>query len=340
MRGGTSKGLMFLDENLPVEDEKRFEIFLKLLGAPDKYGYQLQGLGGGKSTNNKIGVVKKSQRSGIDVDFKFYQIHPKSSLVDTMLNCGNFISAVPIFAVMQKLVIAQEHETIVRIFNENTGQIIEAKMLSNGRSILGNYELDGVSGLFSPIELRFLGLDNNIFPTGQKIDLIDGIAVTIANISVPMVIVDGEDLRINSSTSLVETLKGDKLLKTLYTIRKKAIELINMPADYFNYSIPKVCIAVPSTRATIKSYYYDPFVLHDSYAVTGGICLASTCLIKDTVANRICDKIFEDINNKIVIEYLNGTMEIKIEFDKASQKICSASIIRTATMLMEGRAYL
>ena len=343
VRGGTSKGLMFLEKDLPSNLDSRCQIFLKLLGAPDKFFNQIQGLGGGKSTNNKIGVVKKSSKKDIDLDFTFYQIQPNSSKVDILLNCGNFIAAAPIFAIVKNLIKPQKRETTIKIYNENTGQIVHATIKTHEKGIIvkGTHELDGISGEFSPIGLKFIEINNKtIFPTGNLIDEIDGVRVTISNITVNMIIIDGDDLGINAQTSIF-VLQDENFVKKIRDVRKKAINLMNLPEEYLNFSTPKISIVCNSEKNySIKSYYYDPFALHDSYAVTGGICLASVSLIKGTVPNKFLTSISKEQENFFSIEHRSGVMEIILDFEKDNQIIKSASIVRTATILMDGKAYL
>ena len=347
VRGGTSKGLMFLDEHLPKNNEERTRIILKILDAEDQYGNQINGLGSGKSVTNKVAVLKKSSREDIDLDFFFYQAQPKSNILDILPNCGNFISAAPIFAFINELieVNSQDCFTNVKIFNTNTEQIIHAIIKNDKKSIIvdGDEKLDGVSGSFAPIELKFFNINGdkncgNIFPTGNKIDIIDNIKTTIINISVPMIIIDGDDIGVDAKTKIA-LLKSEFFIKKIHDIRNKALRLMFLDQKYEKFSIPKISIVCKSTNnCDIKSYYYDPFALHDNYAVTGGFCLAASCLIDGTTTNKFYNKEIEK-NNEISIAHQNGKMNVIIDYDAKIEKINYASIIRTSSILMKGDAY-
>ncbi len=343
MRGGTSKGVMFLRENLPVNDNDMFNLILKLMGAPDVYGNQMQGLGNGKSTNNKVGIIKKSTRPDIDVDYLFCQVNPNSTYVYIKPNCGNFISAVPLFAIYKNLVNVDYPFTKVRIFNENTEQIIHANVPTskNGLLFKGNTALDGVTGLFPSIELDFFDVvgskTGKLLPTTKVVDIIDGVRVSCLDISVPMVIINGDDLNIDTNSD-IKSLKNIDFLKKLQNIRQKAATIMNL-GDVSESVIPKVAIICKSENHDIKSFYYDPFTLHDSHAVTGAMCISGACLIKGTVANEMYNKDIKMGKNLIKIEHQQGIIESIIDFDCTNNKVHCASFIRTASLLMDGFAF-
>ena len=346
MRGGTSKGVMFFRKDLPTDANNMFNQILKLMGAPDKYGNQMQGLGNGRSTNNKVGIITKSTRPNIDVDYLFCQVNPNSSSVDIKPNCGNFISAVPVFAIYKNLVAIDYNakSTEVRVFNQNTKQIIHAHVPTSRGSLVfnGNTILDGVTGSFAPIKLDFFDVvgskTGKLLPTNNVVDIIDNVRVSCLDISVPMVMINGSDLNIYANSDL-SVLKSTDLLNKLQIIRQKAANLMNL-GDISNSVIPKMAILCKSENYDIKSFYYDPFTLHDSHAVTGAMCVSGACLIKGTVANQIYCKSSRDGKNLIKIEHPQGIIESIIDFDHINHKIHYASFIRTASILMDGFAFI
>lgn len=343
VRGGTSKGLMFERKDLPVKEDSMFNMILKIMGAPDANG-QVQGLGNGKSTNNKVGIIKKSLRENVDIDYLFCQVHPNLPQVDIKPNCGNFISAVPIFAIYKNLVEITYPSTRVRIFNENTNQVIHAKVATNEDGIIykGNTVLPGVNGSFTPIELDFFDVvgskTGKLLPTGKTVDLIDGIHVSCVDVSVPMVIIDGRDLNIDTKSN-IEALKDIRFIAKMQSIRQKAADLMEL-GDVSTSVIPKLTIVCKSDNYDIKSYYYDPFVLHNNHAVTGAMCLATACLINGTVAANINNKKAVSGRNLIKIEHQQGIIESIIDFDVNNHQVHCASFIRTASILMDGVAFV
>lgn len=262
VRGGSSKGLMFLDSDLPLNIADKFAIILKIMGSPDNYTTQMDGLGGGKSTNNKVGIISKSSRDSIDIDYLFCQVTPHLNLVDTKPNCGNFIAAVPFYAIYKSLVACSTSGlTTVKIFNINTKQVIHAKVRTKAHGIITNGDtcISGVTGSGSEVQLEFFNVvgskTNKLFPTNNKIDLIDGVRCSILDVSVPMVMLDGTDLGINEATD-IKLLRSQEFINRLQILRQSAADLFSF-GDVTNSVIPKLAIVCKSLTADIKSFYYD-----------------------------------------------------------------------------------
>jgi len=158
MRGGTSRGLFFLDEDLPTEPDRRERAILAAFGSPDPYRRQINGAGGATSNTSKVAIIAKSSRPGIDVDYTFGQVSIDKPLVDFAGNCGNISSAVGPFAVDERLVEATGDQTIVRFFNTNTNKLIVARApTENGRfNPVGTLAIPGIPGTGSAIQLDYL----------------------------------------------------------------------------------------------------------------------------------------------------------------------------------------
>ncbi len=153
MRGGTSKGLVFHVADLPSDRAQWDAIFVAALGSPDRYGRQLDGMGGGISSLSKVCIVGPSSRPDADVDYTFAQISVADTVVDYAGNCGNMSSAIGPFAVDEGLVSAPENgEAMVRIHNTNTGKVIASRFPVKGRvaDTEGEFALDGVAGSAAP----------------------------------------------------------------------------------------------------------------------------------------------------------------------------------------------
>jgi len=179
MRGGTSKGLILRQEDLPAQRDRRDALFLALMGSPDMHGRQLNGMGGGVSSLSKVCIVGPSTRADADVDYTFAQVMVNEARVDYSGNCGNMSSAIGPFAVDEKLVAASGAQALVRIHNTNTGKVIHSVFnVENGRAcVQGDLEIPGVSGQGSPIRLEFLdpggATTGSLLPTGQAAQYLD-----------------------------------------------------------------------------------------------------------------------------------------------------------------------
>src|SRR6478735_6109371 len=156
MRAGTSRGPFFLREWLPTDDRERDEALIGAIGASDLL--QVDGVGGGSTLTSKVAIVSKSSQPGCDVDYLFAQVGVGQKSVDTRPNCGNMLSGVGPFAIEQKLVAAADGETVVRVFNVNTGSRIEVTVQTPGGQVRydGDARIDGVAGTAAPIHLNFL----------------------------------------------------------------------------------------------------------------------------------------------------------------------------------------
>ena len=119
MRGGTSRGPFFLEQDLPADITTRDRVLLAVMGSPDRR--QIDGLGGAHPLTSKIGIVRRSDAAGVDVDFLFAQLQPERDTVDTTPNCGNMLAAVVPFALERGLIDAQGETTTVRVLTRNTG---------------------------------------------------------------------------------------------------------------------------------------------------------------------------------------------------------------------------
>ena len=148
IRGGTSKGVFFNERDLPDDREVWDSLFLEVIGAPDPNRRQLNGMGGGISSLNKVMIVRPSVRDDADVDYTFAQIAADQPIVDYSANCGNLSSAIGPFAIDEGLIEVDDGEPLVRLFNTNTSKIIHAQVpVANGQTVIaGDFELQGVAG--------------------------------------------------------------------------------------------------------------------------------------------------------------------------------------------------
>src|SRR4051812_23432278 len=184
MRGGTSKGVFFLENDLPSDPVERERLLLRVIGSPDRYGKHTDGMGGATSSTSKIVILSKSDRPDSDVDYLFGQVSIDAPVIDWSGNCGNLTTAVGPFAIDHRLVEAPRDGTaVVRIWQANIQKriISHVPMRDGAVQELGDFELDGVTFPAAEVKLEFLdpaadqegGDGGAMFPTSHRIDTLD-----------------------------------------------------------------------------------------------------------------------------------------------------------------------
>jgi 2-methylaconitate cis-trans-isomerase PrpF len=345
MRGGSSKGLFFLASDLPERRVERDRVLLAVMGSPDVR--QIDGLGGGDDQSSKVVIVGPSARSGVDVEYLFAQVSVGRDLVDTSPNSGNMLSGVAPFAISRGLVAARDPETTVRIFNVNTGRCIEASVQTPGGRVTydGDRSLDGVPGTSAPIELRFTepagSRTGRLLPTGNAIDVVDGIPVTCIDFANPVVLVAASALG-KTGHETKDELDGDGAwLAALEAVRLGAARLMGM-GDVAGAGLPKVAmLAPPAPAGTTASRYFSPATCHAAHALTGALCVSAACNVRGSVAARIANPDGADLD-RVRIEHPSGFVETRCELQLRDANgwpvIASASIVSTARPLFSGMA--
>ena len=179
MRGGTSNAVVFNAKDLPRDRARWDEIFLAVIGSPDPYGRQLDGMGGGISSLSKVCVVGPPTRDDADIDYTFAQVQVKEARVDYGGNCGNMSSAIGPFAVDEGMVKVSGVNALVRVHNTNTKKIIWSRFsLDGGKAAVdGDLAIPGVAGTGAPVKLEFRepggATTGKLLPTGNVADLLD-----------------------------------------------------------------------------------------------------------------------------------------------------------------------
>ena len=212
MRGGTSKGVFFCLEDLPIEAQlagpARDNLLLRVIGSPDPYGKQTDGMGGATSSTSKTVILSKSEQPGHDVDYLFGQVAIDRPFIDWSGNCGNLTAAVGSFAISNGLIdrdrVPQDGVAIVRIWQANIGKTIIAKVpMSNGEvQEIGDFELDGVTFPAAEVEIEFIepaAGEGAIFPTGNLVDELEvpdigTLKATMINAGIPTIFLNAHDI--------------------------------------------------------------------------------------------------------------------------------------------------
>src|SRR3954463_11431738 len=290
MRAGTSRGPFFLREWLPQGDEARDQALIGAIGASDPL--QLDGVGGGSTLNSKVAIVSRSSQPGCDVDYLFAQVGVGHRSVDTGPNCGNMLSGVAPFAIEQGLIPATDGTTSVRVYNVNTRSRIDVTVRTPGGRVTyeGDARIDGVAGTAAPILLNFLdawgAVTGSVFPTGKRIDTIDGIEVTCIDAAMPLMIVRAADLGVTGRETPDQLDADPELLRRLEALRRAAGELMGL-GDVSNSVVPKpILVSAGDGDSSVTSRYFTPHRCHTSHAVTGAVGLATAVALPGTVAHR------------------------------------------------------
>ena len=343
MRAGTSRGPFFLREWLPEGDEARDQALIGAIGASDPL--QLDGVGGGSTLNSKVAIVSRSQEPGCDLDYLFAQVGVGHRSVDTRPNCGNMLSGVAPFGIEQGLVEARDGVTKVRVFNVNTRSRIDVTVRTpNGRvTYEGDARIDGVAGTAAPILLDFLdawgAVTGQVFPTGRRIDGIDGVEVTCIDAAMPLMIMRAADLGISGREKPVALDANTELLARIESLRLKAGRMMGL-GDVSGSVIPKpVLVSAGDTLDSVTSRYFTPHRCHASHAVTGAIGVASAFALPGTVASGIAR---HRGRHKLVVLHPAGQIDIEVELDGEGDaaEVRGAALVRTARKIMQGEMHL
>jgi 4-oxalomesaconate tautomerase len=346
MRGGTSKGPFFLADDLPADPVLRDRILLSVMGSPD--ARQIDGIGGATTLTSKVVIVGTSARPGIDVEYLFAQVSVTERVVDTGPNCGNMLSGVAPFALERGLIKATHPQTCVRIFNINTGNVIEAVVQTPDGTVTyeGDVQIDGVPGSGAGVMLKFLDAAGSktagLLPTGRAVDLIDGVPVSCVDFSTPMVLIGATSLGKTGHESPSE-LDGDaELLARLEQLRLKAGVLMGM-GDVSGKVLPKLALlGTPRFGGTLSSRYFVPWNCHAAHAAAGATCVGAACFIPGSVAAEVVGA-QDEHGGIITLEHPGGKIATVVQLEPArdggTPQIVSAGIVRTARPLFSGQVY-
>ena len=353
MRGGTSKGLIFHKKDLPSDRNILTEYLLKIMGSPDIR--QINGLGGGTSVTSKVCIISKSLEKDVDIDYFFAQVEVDRNHVDYAPTCGNMLSALGPFAIEEGLVETSDEITKVNVKSINTNALITLDVPTPDRKLKysGNFKIDGVPGTGSQILMNFKNLEGkttgNLFPTGNTIDTFDGINVTCFDLATSMMICDAKEFNILGNENSKELNNNKKLLDKIEKIRLLVGKKMGM-GDVKGKVLPKVSLLSKSINEnSIVSRYFTPYSCHETHAVTGTCCVASSCLIPGTIGFKLLKNNKDlDLKSEIIkIEHPMGTIDCAIVLNPnfknnlISKKdlIKSCGIYRTSRILMKGQVY-
>lgn len=339
MRGGTSKGGYFLSEDLPGNPGERDATLLRIMGSPDPR--QIDGLGGGVPLTSKVAVVTASSEPGIDIDYLFLQVFVDQALVSDAQTCGNILAGVGPFAIERGLVPATGDETIVRIRNTNTGQVIGACVQTPNGNVTydGDTAIDGVPGTAAPIPLLFSGLAGSkcgaLLPTGNPVDIIDGLRCTLIDNGMPTALIAAADLGLRGDET-PEDLEADEPLKA----RVEKIRLMAGPmmalGEVSEQSVPKMClVSAPGRGGMIRTRCFIPHAVHRTIGVLCAVSVSTACFLPEGPARDVAQR---PAGDEMDVEHPAGAMTVVLKRN-ADGVVTEAGNCRTARKLFDGLVY-
>jgi len=343
MRGGTSRGPYFIKSDLPEDIETRDKVLLAAMGSPDNR--QIDGLGGADPVKSKVAIVSKSDEAGVDVNYHFAQVKIDEPIVDTKPSCGNMLIGVGPFSIERGLVEAQDGLTKVVIRDVNTGMKIEETVRTPNKivSYEGDLKIDGVPNSGSPVDLNFLEVigskTKKLFPTGNKIDKINGIECSLVDSAMPVLFFRASDFGVTGNESHIELNQKQDLIDKMNEIRIEVGKRIGF-GDVSKSVIPKVALLSKADKGSIKSRYFMPWQCHNAYAITGTICLATAAKSKGT----ICNEYYDDFSDEgfFEIEHPTGISKVKVRVTREGEEIVDlvATTTRHARLIMSGEVHI
>ncbi len=373
MRGGTSKGVFFKLDDLPEKareaGQARDHFLLRVIGSPDPYAKQIDGMGGATSSTSKTVILSKSTRAEHDVDYLFGQVSIDQPVVDWSGNCGNLTAAVGSFAISNGLVdadrIPENGICTVKIWQVNIGKTIVAHVpVTQGQvQETGDFELDGVTFPAAEVQIEFLdpsdddGEGGSMFPTGNVIDMFEvpgegSFQATFINAGIPTIFLNAADLGY-TGTELQEQINTDPLaLARLETIRAFGAIKMGLIQDIAEAAsrqhTPKIAFVAPpltyiaSSGKQVKQEDIDLLVramsmgkLHHAMMGTAAVAIATAAAVPGTVVNLAAGGGEREV---VRFGHPSGTLRVgaQAEQQQGTWTVRKAIMSRSARVLMEG----
>ena len=346
MRGGTSKGAYFLARDLPGDEKTRDAVLLAVMGSPDPR--QIDGLGGAKPLTSKVAVVARSGDDAAQVDYLFLQVDVERPMVDAGQNCGNILAGVGPFAIEAGLVAATDPVTEVRIRMVNTDTVVVARVQTPGGRVRydGSARLAGVPGSAAPVMIDFLDLAGSVcgalLPSGNSVDVIEGIPVSLVDNGMPVVVVRAADLGVTGHEAPTVLEADAALCARVEALRLAAGRAMGL-GDVSARTVPKVSlIAPPRTDAAVATRSFIPRRVHEAIGVLGAISVGTVCVLPGTVADGVARIDREAAEISMGVEHPSGVFAVHLALSGsgAARTVTRAGIISTARLLLTGTAFV
>lgn len=374
MRGGTSKGVFFRLQDLPasaqVPGKARDALLMRVIGSPDPYGKQIDGMGGATSSTSKTVILSKSSRPDHDVDYLFGQVSIDSAFVDWSGNCGNLSAAVGPFAISNGLIdpsrVPKNGVAVVRIWQANIGKTIIAHVPITDGTVqeTGDFELDGVTFPAAEVQLEFMdpaaeeeGAGGAMFPTGNLVDDLEvpgvgTLKATMINAGIPTIFLNAEQIG-RTGTELQDAINGDpKTLAMFETIRAHGavrmglikhvdeaakrqhtpkVAFVAKPADYVASS--GKAVAASDVNLLVRALSMGK--LHHAMMGTAAVAIGTAAAIPGTLVNLAAGGGPRDA---VRFGHPSGTLRVGAQATQEGGEwvVKKAIMSRSARVLMEG----
>lgn len=365
MRGGTSKGLVVREEDLPEAGALRDNILLRIFGSPDKR--QTDGIGGGTSLTSKLCIVGPPTHPDAHINYTFGQVSIDEPKIDYKPTCGNMSTCVGLYAAEEGYVELKEPITTVKIYNTNIKKMIEVDIqIENGKILYhGNFSVAGVPGTSSKMTVNFLdsggSITGKLLPTGNVKDVItldDGrrFVVSVIDCANLVVFVDAHQLHVRG-TEIGEEYHEEDMAITIEAIRVEVGCKLGLFSDKSKVSptsnaLPKIAIvAKPQTYLTktgqqiqasdidLIGRYISMGKLHQAFAVSGGCAAAAAAQIPGSLVHQLTGGVRKESIN---IGHPTGVINVesKVVERDGEYSVVRAAIGRSARRIMDGYAYV
>ena len=363
MRGGSSRGGFFLENELPADPIERAAVLLAIYGSPD--GRQIDGIGGADPLTSKAAVVGRSSQPGADLDYTFYQVSTDRAKVSTGGNCGNMLAAVAPFGILRGLIKPEEPETRVRIYTTNTKQVVTVSIeVAKGfPRVTGKTAVAGVPALGSRVAIDFGNcggaLSGKLLPTGSARDVLRlggrDIEVSLVDAATPFVFVAARDVGASGTESPAEISGNLSLMSALESVRGWAavqLGLVDDPAKahIVTPNVPRVIMVAPpqaykTANGAVRAEEVDLCVRqlamqkpHNTLAVTGSVCTA----VAANVPGSVVAEWARSTAGGIRLGHPAGILPVSsvLTSDSGELRVVSAAVERTARLIMAGEVYV
>ena len=341
MRGGTSKGGYFLAADLPSEKADRDALLLRLMGSPD--ARQIDGMGGANPLTSKVAVVSPSDRGDADVDYLFLQVFVDKAIVTDAQNCGNILAGVGGFAIERGLVAAVDGTTDVRIYMRNTGQVATACIATPGGTVTyaGDEAIDGVPGTSAAVPLVFDNVAGSmcgaLLPTGNAVDIVEGVEVTMIDNGMPIVVLRAADMGISGYERPAELDADDTLKARIEALRLACGPLMKL-GDVREKSVPKMTMVAPAQNGgAFMTRSFIPHKCHDTIGVFAAVSAATAALLPASPVAAMA-AVPAGARKMMAVEHPNGATACVLHCDDRGQ-VEKAGMVRTARKLFDGMIF-
>ena len=350
IRGGSSKGLFFQAKDLPSDINLRNELIVKVMeGTLHGDPRQIDGLGGANPLTSKVAIVSLSTNPDWDLDYEFVQVVVGKGKVSTTQTCGNILAGVLPFAIESGMIKAKNSTTSARINIVNTRGICECVVQTPNEKVeyAGEIKIDGVVGTAAPIICNYLetagATCGSILPTGNNIDIFEGIETTCIDNGMPLVIMRAKDFGLSGNESKQNLNANENLKKKIENIRLQAGFRMNL-GDVSEQTIPKMCLISPAIHhGIINTRMFIPHVVHEAIGVLAAVSIATACIIPDSVCVGITVNPTSDIQNPTFsIEHPSGEFSVNLQYEFIDNQIVihKSGVVRTARLLSKGEVFV